>query len=501
MALFGLPLSGVESALTSTLPGLMRGTGPSAARGQLYEGLGQAQRNAASLAASDRSNPALAMRNALLANQEMAQRTNQQAATLRAQEQLGSMGLGAQVGDMRSQDFLGQLGNVGRLGLNAYRAFAGGQNQGKAAAAGGIGSLSSALLGRGAAPAQAGGAARGIANAAGSIAMPQAPRQATMQIEPIVIEGRRSEMGMAPQAPRASTMQIEPTVIEGRRSEMGTAPQEIRPLPMWREPGPIVAGSGLGMGTDGRAAGPIAPGSGLETAIVPREIQSSMLQPQLVSQGPGYMNFEFPEQTAARLAMRQGPAGQGVARSAARIERPNPLAEPSQPELISQGPGYMNFDFPEQAKARMEAQGPQPVLASEGPGYMNFEYPDQTKARNVPQLAYQTDGYMNFDMPENIPRLVSQGPGYMRFGFPSDYSGPGRRSPAGEAAMTDEFLNRIGEASLQRPAPQQGRVAGAVRGGVRGANTRRDYGQLGATGYYEMMRALLNAGVLPRAGG
>lgn len=114
MALFGLPLSGVESALTSTLPGLMRGTGPSAARGQLYEGLGQAQRNAASLAASDRSNPALAMRNALLANQEMAQRTNQQAATLRAQEQLSSMGLGAQVGQALSQGLLGQLGAVGQ---------------------------------------------------------------------------------------------------------------------------------------------------------------------------------------------------------------------------------------------------------------------------------------------------------------------------------------------------------------------------------------------------
>lgn len=109
MALFGLPLSGAESALIGTLPGLMRGTGPSAARGQLYEGLGQAQRNAASLAASDRSNPALAMRNALLANQEMAQRTNQQAATLRAQEQLSSMGLGAQVGQALSKELQNQV--------------------------------------------------------------------------------------------------------------------------------------------------------------------------------------------------------------------------------------------------------------------------------------------------------------------------------------------------------------------------------------------------------
>jgi len=119
-------------------------------------------------------------------------------------------------------------------------------------------------------------------------------------------------------------------------------------------------------------------------------------RPELVAHGPGFMDFEFPEDTAARKASRP--------------------SAPEQPELVSESPGSMVFGFRDEERAPTAPASPRrveleptviegrrdrmgaprleasstirrptsdaagPAMVAEGPGYMDFEYDDEAPA-------------------------------------------------------------------------------------------------------------------------
>lgn len=113
MAFYGIPMFG-EGLVSKTLDNTIKGKGASVAQQQLNRGLQQTRRGMMGQAAADRSNPALAVRNAMLAGSQAATDTNMQAAQLRAQEQATALGQRMAQGQQQGQQFFGQLGAIGK---------------------------------------------------------------------------------------------------------------------------------------------------------------------------------------------------------------------------------------------------------------------------------------------------------------------------------------------------------------------------------------------------
>ncbi len=113
MAFYGIPMFG-EGLVSKTLDNTIKGRGSSVAQQQLNRGLQQTRRGMMSQAAADRSNPALAVRNAMLAGSQAATDTNMQAAQLRAQEQATALNQRMAQGQQQGQQFFGQLGAIGK---------------------------------------------------------------------------------------------------------------------------------------------------------------------------------------------------------------------------------------------------------------------------------------------------------------------------------------------------------------------------------------------------
>lgn len=113
MAFFGIPMFG-EGQVSRTLSNTIAGRGSTVAGQQLNRGLQQTRRGMMSQAAADRSNPALAVRNAMLAGSQAATDTNMQAAQLRAQEQATALQQRMAMSQQQGQQFMGQLGAIGQ---------------------------------------------------------------------------------------------------------------------------------------------------------------------------------------------------------------------------------------------------------------------------------------------------------------------------------------------------------------------------------------------------
>ncbi len=123
-----------ESQYAHQLSQLASGQGPSAARTQLGEGLAQTQRNSQAMAGSDPTNRSLAMRNALLANEQASAQTNQQTAQLRAQEQMNAIGQLGQYAQQKNQANARLMGAVlGGVGSGMAGAGLGAASQGAGA--------------------------------------------------------------------------------------------------------------------------------------------------------------------------------------------------------------------------------------------------------------------------------------------------------------------------------------------------------------------------------
>jgi hypothetical protein len=113
MAFYGIPMFG-EGLVSKTLDNTIKGKGASVAQQQLNRGLQQTRRGMMGQAAADRSNPALAVRNAMLAGSQAATDTNMQAAQLRAQEQATAVNQRMAQNQSQNQQFFGQLGAIGK---------------------------------------------------------------------------------------------------------------------------------------------------------------------------------------------------------------------------------------------------------------------------------------------------------------------------------------------------------------------------------------------------
>lgn len=133
-----------QQAFVQALQAQMAGTGPSVAQNQLNQATNTNLSNAMGMAASARGvNPALAARQAQQSGAMMNQQAAGQAATMRAQEQLGAQNmLGNQLNSMQTQ-------NLQMQGVNANTAAQNAQTQGQIVGGmlGGIGSAAGAGAG------------------------------------------------------------------------------------------------------------------------------------------------------------------------------------------------------------------------------------------------------------------------------------------------------------------------------------------------------------------
>lgn len=126
-------------------------------------------------------------------------------------------------------------------------------------------------------------------------------------------------------------------------------------------------------------------------------------QPELVAHGPGWMDFEFPEDVAARKAGASAPS--------------------SEPELLSESPGSMVFGFPGERRA------PSVPSPSASPRRVELE-PTVIEGRRdrmgAPRLeASSTIRRPAEEMRRDEPAMVASGPGWMDFEFPSEQTTSG----------------------------------------------------------------------------
>ena len=108
-----------QQGLADQFLAMIRGDRPSVAENQLMAGQDRALNNQLAMAASQRGNPALAMRQAARNSGDIQAQTNQQAAMLRAQEQAAArQGLAGLLGGMRGQDFQAAGLAQNQMGMN-----------------------------------------------------------------------------------------------------------------------------------------------------------------------------------------------------------------------------------------------------------------------------------------------------------------------------------------------------------------------------------------------
>lgn len=351
MALFGIPLSGVEQATSNTLGSILRGTGPTAATRQMQRGLKQGTDNAMAIAASDRNNPALAQRNAQLANAKLTSQTNEAAGQLRAQETQNAIGAGIAQGGANSQGWMNQLGAIG---------------QGIVGSIDGSGTDGArAALGMAAKPAV--GSSTNALSAIANATKPGAAPQTESNVDQYGRPQRKVTQEMMPGArPPGIDWSIPDNVPDYAAPQVEPAP----PAPTQMASAPIpsqyqLQEPALGSGAFG-APSFRGPGNG----GVPHQFtrDASLGAPGVPTsptvQGP---SLRRPESNQAQVSVPEFA----------------PPSAPMRPGTLAMNPAGQQASY---------AQGEQPILTGQTPDSMTFQYPEQMQATAQRPVAGGTYG-------------------------------------------------------------------------------------------------------------
>jgi len=411
MAFYGIPMFG-EGLVSKTLDNTIKGKGSSVAQQQLNRGLQQTRRGMMGQAAADRSNPALAVRNAMLAGSQAATDTNMQAAQLRAQEQATAVNQRMAQNQQQNQQFFGQLGAIGK-GL---------------AASGVLSPEVSAAVGAasGLAPGQSAG------QPGGNISTPQAPAAAARggNISTPQPAGRVTQPLSNPGAlgaPQFPAQNIASAIFGGQQqAPAATSPQApVAPTPP--APGDVrmvngiattqtgLDGSTLPAGTYRAVPNPnyVERGAAQSTAFTDPVIRSN--ENEMVFGLPG----QQPERSPAQAVLAGQPGGnisttqpyqlpgapipvgpqaaltpeqaEEAAQRIARDREVRGLVDQASmavlPSLIGMGPlvpGAEQF-----SRSKYRQQGQEPSMVYQDPGQMVFSYDPQDAQRMAQQYGAQ----------------------------------------------------------------------------------------------------------------